>query len=435
MESRSWIAAISVWFYNRTKLFCCKAECNRADGPPSLRAPLQSQVCREGLPIRAKGSAAEAKKSIVLSTMTSIAKATTWTASEDRALSAAVSKYGLNAWNTIASLFPSKSAAHCRDRWQGFLDPGLQKGEFTPKEDQRLRDLVQAMGESWAVIGRDLHRAVADCYERWLAMNSRGFEASRPTSAQPAREDKLESRPEVVSMETELKARLTGSLSKKAKKSKRAFLRTMQRHETLNSLVSNEGKSTFGTFAYNQVVRRILRQTISERRIIQKAGARGLRTTAKATPADSGRVAEPLAGDDEKPASDGNESPSDRKPGEPERQSILTPDERAFLRASPEEVVADEAEREDVATRSSAMLEQLVASFLSSNTSEVLCTAQGHAFELNGYGIEFSTDIMDECTGAFIDGRFAESLGKKLTQFQQTFNNLAEITDTIERCK
>ncbi|KAH7042828.1 Homeodomain-like protein [Macrophomina phaseolina] len=74
-----------------------------------------------------------------------------WTAGEDARLQAAVDRVGLR-WTLVAEAVGSRHADQCAKRWQNFLDPGLERSEWTRADDERLLAAVAAHGHSWTLI-------------------------------------------------------------------------------------------------------------------------------------------------------------------------------------------------------------------------------------------------------------------------------------------
>lgn len=52
----------------------------------------------------------------------------------------------------IAELMMGRNERQCRDRYEKYLDPNLNKGEWTENEDDMLLDLVDEYGRKWTKI-------------------------------------------------------------------------------------------------------------------------------------------------------------------------------------------------------------------------------------------------------------------------------------------
>lgn len=74
-----------------------------------------------------------------------------FTQEEDDMLRDAVEKYRDN-WEMIASHVYGRNERQCRDRWEKYLDPSLNKGEWTPEEDKLIMDSVEEYGRKWSKI-------------------------------------------------------------------------------------------------------------------------------------------------------------------------------------------------------------------------------------------------------------------------------------------
>ncbi|CAK6958746.1 v-myb avian myeloblastosis viral oncogene homolog-like 2b [Scomber scombrus] len=92
-----------------------------------------------------------------------------WTQEEDDKLKALVQKVGQNDWKYIASFIPSHTEHQCQHRWFKVLDPELVKGPWTKEEDEKVIELVHLYGnKQWAVVAKHLKgRLGKQCRERW----------------------------------------------------------------------------------------------------------------------------------------------------------------------------------------------------------------------------------------------------------------------------
>jgi hypothetical protein len=57
-------------------------------------------------------------------------------------------------WSEIASHIPQKSAKQCRERYQHFLAPNIQREPWTPFEDAKLLHRHHFLGSDWAAIAQ-----------------------------------------------------------------------------------------------------------------------------------------------------------------------------------------------------------------------------------------------------------------------------------------
>lgn len=93
-----------------------------------------------------------------------------WTNVEDEILKAAVQKYGLQQWLRVASLLTKKSAAQAKARWNEWINPTINKTEWTRQQDEKLLRLVRLMPNQWRSIAPLVGRTATHCVERyqWL---------------------------------------------------------------------------------------------------------------------------------------------------------------------------------------------------------------------------------------------------------------------------
>ncbi|EAY14778.1 Myb-like DNA-binding domain containing protein [Trichomonas vaginalis G3] len=77
-----------------------------------------------------------------------------FTQEDDNRLKKLVSKYGTDSWREVSKYFPYRNERQCRDRWEKFLCPSLNKGPFTEEEDMTIMRLHAELGPKWMTISR-----------------------------------------------------------------------------------------------------------------------------------------------------------------------------------------------------------------------------------------------------------------------------------------
>ncbi|KAK8885456.1 hypothetical protein M9Y10_040904 [Tritrichomonas musculus] len=75
-----------------------------------------------------------------------------WTRQEDEVIINFVHTYGCKSWTKLASLLPGRIGKQCRERWLNHLNPELNRGPWTPEEDQQLLLLHEQFGNHWSKI-------------------------------------------------------------------------------------------------------------------------------------------------------------------------------------------------------------------------------------------------------------------------------------------
>jgi hypothetical protein len=89
-----------------------------------------------------------------------------WTPVEDERLLAAVHRYGVDNWTTVAEFVGSgRLRAQCAQRWLRGLDPRILKAHWTIDDEKRLLDLVRSHGvHGWTNIAAALgNRSDVQC--------------------------------------------------------------------------------------------------------------------------------------------------------------------------------------------------------------------------------------------------------------------------------
>lgn len=71
---------------------------------------------------------------------------------EDETLKRLVEEFGTENWNDIAEKLGTKNARQCRERWMNYLDPNINRKEFSEEEDKLLIALISQLGKKWVVI-------------------------------------------------------------------------------------------------------------------------------------------------------------------------------------------------------------------------------------------------------------------------------------------
>jgi hypothetical protein len=98
-----------------------------------------------------------------------------WTAVEDSKLKDAVQTHGKKrGWGDIVALVPGRTRVQCSNRWYNFLNPSIaltagRKGKWEGKEDSKLKDAVQKLGDNdWGIIAALVPgRTKRQCNNRW----------------------------------------------------------------------------------------------------------------------------------------------------------------------------------------------------------------------------------------------------------------------------
>lgn len=71
-----------------------------------------------------------------------------WSPEEDRLLRAAIARFGVGKWASVATMVSGRSDAQCYGRWTFSLAPTLVFGEWSKSEDERLLSIVQGLKQS-----------------------------------------------------------------------------------------------------------------------------------------------------------------------------------------------------------------------------------------------------------------------------------------------
>lgn len=81
---------------------------------------------------------------------------TPFSAEEDARLLAAINEHGAKDWKYIATKIKTRTSKQCRERWHHHLNPSVNKGPWTPEEDQIIIEKQKIFGNKWAKIAQFL---------------------------------------------------------------------------------------------------------------------------------------------------------------------------------------------------------------------------------------------------------------------------------------
>jgi hypothetical protein len=98
---------------------------------------------------------------------------TRWTEDEDRRLLAAIHRYGVREWATIASFVGNgRTKSQCAQRWRRSLNPAISRQPWQPIEDETLDLAVQRYGEcAWIKVSNEVKtRSDVQCRGRWQTL-------------------------------------------------------------------------------------------------------------------------------------------------------------------------------------------------------------------------------------------------------------------------
>lgn len=73
---------------------------------------------------------------------------------EDELLKHLVQQYGEDNWNSIANMMNNRNPRQCRERYQYYLSPKLNRGEWSSSEDALLCQKVEEFGNKWVKISK-----------------------------------------------------------------------------------------------------------------------------------------------------------------------------------------------------------------------------------------------------------------------------------------
>lgn len=86
---------------------------------------------------------------------------------EDEILKLGIMKYGLNKWNKVCSLLINRTPLECKERWNNYLHPDINKEDWTLEETKSLLEIAESLKPQWKLIGSVMNRPEQECYEKY----------------------------------------------------------------------------------------------------------------------------------------------------------------------------------------------------------------------------------------------------------------------------
>jgi hypothetical protein len=100
-----------------------------------------------------------------------------WSPYEDTRLTAAVCRFGLDNWGSVASFVGgNRTRAQCSQRWVRGLDPRISKGQWSPEDEEQLIQFVRTRGShTWSQISAAMgNRSDVQCRYHFFQMYREG---------------------------------------------------------------------------------------------------------------------------------------------------------------------------------------------------------------------------------------------------------------------
>jgi hypothetical protein len=73
-----------------------------------------------------------------------------------------------NRWNIVSQKIGGKTQSQCFQHWNRVLDPSINKGPWSVREEQQLQQLVEELGTSWAHVASHIaNRTDIQCRYQW----------------------------------------------------------------------------------------------------------------------------------------------------------------------------------------------------------------------------------------------------------------------------
>jgi hypothetical protein len=90
---------------------------------------------------------------------------------EDNKLAMLVQYFGANNWVLISHWMKNRTVRQCKERWELFLSPFVNRKQFTKEEDDLIIGYQKILGSQWKKISKlFLNRTEVSIKNRWILL-------------------------------------------------------------------------------------------------------------------------------------------------------------------------------------------------------------------------------------------------------------------------
>ncbi|EAX97608.1 Myb-like DNA-binding domain containing protein [Trichomonas vaginalis G3] len=104
---------------------------------------------------------------------------------EDKKLKQLINIHGTSDWKLISKVMPGRNYRQCKDRWEKFLSPNINREPYTKEEDKIILQLHSKIGPQWVKIASFLNgRSDSSIKSRFKLLQRRINDNSNSLNAQ-----------------------------------------------------------------------------------------------------------------------------------------------------------------------------------------------------------------------------------------------------------
>lgn len=108
-----------------------------------------------------------------------------FTPSEDEKLKSIVNEVGENSWAIVSKRMGTRNQRQCKERWFNYLSPKVNFQPWTAEEDQQLEKLHEELGAKWVKISQYFpFRTDTNIKNRWMVLQRQKIRKQRKDTNQ-----------------------------------------------------------------------------------------------------------------------------------------------------------------------------------------------------------------------------------------------------------
>ena len=113
-----------------------------------------------------------------------VAKRKLFSAGEDQRLTDLVSRFGAGQWRKIAEHMENRTPKQCRDRWELYLNPSVDRSKWADEDEKLLISLQEQYGKKWSFFTQYFPKRTPDNIKnKWNNLNRKNGQSTKVNKA------------------------------------------------------------------------------------------------------------------------------------------------------------------------------------------------------------------------------------------------------------